>query len=104
MSKAFSRHTSIRRAPLGTSNSFPLIVTLIPSVDMLFGFYKLIDSQISRADKTPKRPLRNLLMIWYRKSRHLTLLGHNDVATTLSNRLPTKTLENRDDLPSANER
>src|SRR5690242_16886723 len=32
MSKPFSRHTSIRRAPLGTSNSFPLIVSLANSV------------------------------------------------------------------------
>src|SRR4029077_4393598 len=34
MSKALSRQTSINRAPLGTWNSLPLMVTLITSVDI----------------------------------------------------------------------
>src|SRR5260370_16572055 len=34
MSKLFSRHTSIRRAPFATWNSLALMVTLISSVDM----------------------------------------------------------------------
>ena len=35
MSNALSRQTSMRRAPLGTSKSLPLIVTLITSVDIV---------------------------------------------------------------------